>query len=107
MTFDNLIHVIVTVVGTGGFLSYLAAARRVKSQNALDISSAWQKFSVPLMERLEQLEIKVKMLEDENSDLRDWATRLYRQVLKHGEKSPEQFIRHTRDDGGEMVGAAK
>jgi IS1 family transposase len=97
MTLDNIIHIITILFGAGGVFSYYASVRRVKAQNVLDVSTAWEKFSTPLMKRLEQLEKKVNELEGENSDLRDWATRLYRQVLSLGEKRPEQFIRYPRD----------
>ncbi len=100
MTLDNWIHIITILFGAGGVLSYYASVRRVKSQNSLDISTAWEKFAKPLMERLTQLENKVNSLENENSDLRDWAVRLYKQVLHLGEKKPEQFIRHGWEDKG-------
>jgi hypothetical protein len=107
MTTDNIIHVITALIGIGGIIGYIAAARRVKSQNSLDISTAWEKFSKPLMERLAQLEKRAIDQDHMINDLRDWATRLYRQALDHGIKRPEQFIRHKRDGGDDLIGAAK
>lgn len=98
MSIDTLIDILTILLGAGGVASLIVAARRIKSQNSLDISTAWEKFSKPLMQRLDDLEKKVKMLENENSDLRDWATRLYKQALDHGIKKPEQFIRHNYED---------
>ena len=93
MSLDNIIHIIVILFGAGGVFSYYASVRRIKAQNSLDLSTAWERFATPLMKRLSELETKVIALENENSDLRDWAERLVRQVIRLGGE-PESFTKY-------------
>ena len=93
MSLDNIIHIIVILFGAGGVFSYYASVRRIKAQNVLDLSTAWEKFATPLMKRVGELETKVTALENENSDLRDWAERLVRQVIRLGGE-PESFTKY-------------
>ena len=109
MTFDRLLDIIAIVFGAGGILSFFVNLKRAKSQDTLDLSSAWQKFAAPLMDRLTYLETrtheqdkeigalteKVTDQETEIEDLRGWAERLSKQVIKHND-TPEPFIRRKR-----------
>ena len=114
MTFDRLLDIIAILFGAGGILSFFVNLKRAKSQDTLDLSSAWQKFAAPLMDRLTYLETrtheqdkeigalteKVTDQETEIEDLRGWAERLARQVIELG-GVPVSFLRrsvHIQDD---------
>lgn len=106
MTFDRLLDIIAILFGAGGILTFFVNLKRAKSQDTLDLSSAWQKFAAPLIDRLTYLETrthlqdteisalteKVTDQETEIEDLRGWAERLSKQVIKHND-TPEPFIR--------------
>lgn len=106
MTFDQWLDIATILFGAGGIASFLLSVKRAKSQNTLDLSTAWEKFAAPLMDRLTYLETrtheqdkeisalneKVTDQETEIEDLRGWAERLSRQVISHGD-TPEPFIR--------------
>lgn len=92
MTVDRLIDILTIIFGAGGILSFLLNLKRAKSQNTLDLSDAWEKFSAPLMARLEQLEKRVIDQEVEITDLRGWAERLVKQVIELGGE-PVQFVK--------------
>lgn len=106
MTFDRLLDIVAILFGAGGILTFFVNLERAKSQDTLDLSTAWQKFAAPLMDRLTYLETrthqqdteisalteKVTDQETEIEDLRGWAERLSKQVIKHND-TPEPFIR--------------
>jgi len=91
MTWETILQIAAIIFGAGGITSYIVSLRRTKAQNALDISSAWEKFSAPLLKRIEQLELKTALQEMEISDLRGWAEQLVRQVIDLG-GTPVPFI---------------
>jgi hypothetical protein len=95
MDLDRLLDVFAILFGVGGIGSFLLSVKRSRAQNALDLSSAWEKFAAPLMERLECLEDKVKEQDDEINDLRGWAERLAKQVIELG-GVPLPFVRRAR-----------
>ena len=100
MTIDRVLDVVAIVFGAGGILSFFVNLNRTKSQNALDLSSAWEKFAAPLMKRVEELEEKVISQETEIGDLRGWAERLAKQVTELG-GVPVSFTRrniYIKDD---------
>jgi len=86
MTFsiETILQVLSIVFGVGGISTFILSARRTKAQNDLDISTAWEKFSAPLLQRIEHLE-KITTEQDVIiSDLRGWAQRLAKQVVDLG-----------------------
>ena len=95
MTLDSWFDLLAIVFGVGGIGSFLLSIKRSRAQNALDVSSAWEKFAAPLMKRLETLEGKVKEQDYEISDLRGWAERLAKQVTELG-GVPVSFVRRAR-----------
>lgn len=102
MDFDKYLQIASIVFGTGGIISAIVSIRRSKAQNNLDISSAWEKFSTPLLERVKSLEIKTAeqeaTIQDLNSfidDLLDWNKSLANQVIEAG-KIPHPFVRRKR-----------
>lgn len=95
---EKIIQVLSIVFGVGGIGSFFLSARRTNAQNELDISTAWEKFSAPLLKRIQDLEIKLEAQENTIgylrqlvSDLRGWAERLAKQVIDLG-GSPVPFI---------------
>ena len=95
MTFDRILDVIAIIFGGGGILSFYLNMRRSNAQNTLDLSSAWEKFAAPLMERLGELELKVNDQEIEIEDLRGYVGRLVKQLLDHGIE-PDKFVRRRK-----------
>jgi uncharacterized coiled-coil protein SlyX len=109
MDFDQWLDVITILFGAGGVASFLLSIKRSKSQNTLDLSSAWEKFAAPLMERVTYLETrtheqdaeicalneKVTDQETEIEDLRGWAERLVRQIIDLG-GTPVVFVKRNR-----------
>ena len=97
MNFDWL-QIVSIIFGVGGIGSFLLSIKRSKSQNTLDLSSAWEKFAAPLIEREAYLEAhtheqdkeitslieQVSDQESEIEDLRGWAERLVRQIIELG-----------------------
>ena len=97
MNFDWL-QIVSIIFGVGGIGSFLLSIKRSKSQNTLDLSSAWEKFAAPLIEREEYLETRtheqdkeitslIEQVSDQESeieDLRGWAERLVRQIIELG-----------------------
>jgi len=58
-----------------------------------DVADKWAKQVGDLLKRVEGLEVKVRTLELDNADLRDWAERLRRQVrILNPSAEPEPFI---------------
>lgn len=106
MTFDQWLQIASITFGIGGIGTFFLTMHRMRTQNSLDLSTAWEKFAAPLMERVAYLETrtqeqtkeintlndKVTDQETEIEDLRGWAERLSRQVISHGD-TPEPFIR--------------
>ena len=92
MNLDKAIDLITMLFGAGGMLTFLLSIRRTKAQNTLDLSSAWEKFAAPLMERLQALETKVTDQETEIEDLRGYVKRLVRQIIELG-GTPVEFIK--------------
>lgn len=92
MTFDaNAILQIVSILfGAGGIASFILSVRRTKAQNTLDLSTAWEKFSTPILERIEHLDKQVQKLEKENRYLRRYVERLIRQIIQLG-GTPEPY----------------
>jgi len=109
MNFDQTLQIASIIFGVGGIGSFLLSIKRSKSQNTLDLSSAWEKFAAPLMQRLTYLETltheqgteiatlneKVDDQETEIEDLRGWAERLVRQIIDLG-GTPVVFVKRTR-----------
>jgi len=95
MTFDRILDVIAIIFGGGGILSFYLNMRRSNAQNTLDLSSAWEKFAAPLMERLGELELKVNEQEIEIEDLRGYVGRLVKQIIDAG-LEPVEFIRRKK-----------
>lgn len=98
MDFDKALQIASIVFGVGGIGSFILSLRRTKAQNDLDISTAWEKFSAPLLKRIQDLEIKleaqehtISYLRQLVSDLRGWAERLGKQVIDLGGE-PVPFI---------------
>lgn len=97
-SWETLLQILSIVFGAGGVFAFW----RTKAQNQLDISSAWEKFSAPLLQRIEGLEQETaeqkKIIRDLNNfidDLLDWNNTLARQVLESG-KIPHPFVRRKR-----------
>lgn len=95
---ETLLQILSIVFGAGGVWAFL----RIKAQNKLDISSAWEKFSAPLLKRVETLELETaqqkKTIRDLNifiDDLLDWNKSLTDQVIEAG-KVPHPFVRRKR-----------
>jgi hypothetical protein len=97
--FDRLLDVIAIVFGAGGVLAFIINIRRVKSQNTLDLSAAWEKFATPLMDRLKDLETKVSDQENEIEDLRGYVGRLVKQLIDAG-LEPVEFSRRKQPPKG-------
>lgn len=76
-------------------MSFYLNMRRSNAQNTLDLSSAWEKFAAPLMERLGELELKVNEQEIEIEDLRGYVGRLVKQIIDAG-LEPVEFIRRKK-----------
>ena len=98
MDFDKALQMLAVVLGAGGLITGIAGFRRSKAQNELDISTAWEKFSAPLLKRIQELEIKIEAQEHTISylrqlvsDFRGWAERLAKQVIDFG-GTPVPFI---------------
>lgn len=88
---ETILQVLSIVFGGAGIGSFFLSLRRNKAQNDLDISTAWEKFSAPLLQRIEHLE-KVTAEQDSTiADLRGWAQRLVKQVIDLGGE-PVPFI---------------
>lgn len=87
--------VVAIVFGAGGIVSAILSIRRTRAQNTLDLSSAWEKFAAPLMERLGELEIKVNDQEIEIEDLRGYVGRLVKQIIDAG-LEPVEFVRRKK-----------
>lgn len=102
MDFEKLLQIASLVFGVGGIGSFFLSLRRAKSQNHLDVSTAWEKLSAPLLERLQTLEKKTEeqeaTIQDLNNfvdDLLDWNKKLTEQIIKAGE-IPHPFVRRKR-----------
>ena len=76
-------------------MSFYLNMRRSNAQNTLDLSSAWEKFAAPLMERLGELELKVNEQEIEIEDLRGYVGRLVKQIIDAG-LEPVKYIRRKK-----------
>lgn len=92
VSIDVILDVIAIIFGAGGVLTFFINLRRTKAQNTLDLSTAWEHFAAPLMQRLTELEKRVVDQEDEIEDLRGWAERLVRQVVELG-GTPAVFVK--------------
>lgn len=92
MTFDanTILQIVSILFGAGGIASFILSVRRTKAQNTLDLSTAWEMFSKPLLQRIEHLEILVKRVEQENRYLRRYVERLIRQIIQLG-GTPEPY----------------
>lgn len=104
MDFEKVLQIASIVFGGAGIGSFFLSMRRAKTQNDLDISTAWEKFSDPLLKRVQDLEIKleaqehtISYLRQLVSDLRGWAERLAKQVIDLGGE-PVPFIPRARTD---------
>lgn len=102
MDFEKVLQILAIVFGAGGFLTGIAGFRRSKAQNQLDISTAWEKLSAPLLARVKSLELKTSEQESEIKDLNnfiddllDWNKLLVEQVIEAG-KIPHPFVRRKR-----------
>lgn len=109
MNFDQFLQIASIIFGVGGIGSFILSIKRSKSQNTLDLSSAWEKFAAPLMDRLTYLETrtqeqdteilalneKVTDQETEIEDLRGWAERLVNQIIELG-GTPAVFTKRKR-----------
>jgi len=114
MNFDQILQIASIIFGVGGIGSFLLSIKRSKSQNTLDLSSAWEKFAAPLMDRVTYLETRtheqdkeitalnerVMDQEIEIEDLRGWAERLVQQVIKYAppDIEPSKFVRRKKKD---------
>jgi hypothetical protein len=101
MDVDVILDVLAILFGVGGIGSFFLSMKRSKAQNALDLSSAWEKLAQPLMERLECLERQLKDQEVEINDLRGWAERLVKQVRELGGE-PVPFVVRKRPEKSEI-----
>jgi hypothetical protein len=104
MNFETALQIASLLFGVGGIGSFFLSMRRTQAQNDLDISTAWEKFSAPLLKRIDDLETKMQSqertiiyLRQLVSDLRGWAERLARQVIDLGGQ-PVPFISRRMDD---------
>lgn len=88
---ETIVQILSIVFGVGGIGSFFLSARRTQTQNDLDISTAWEKFSAPLLQRIEHLEKITAEQETTISDLRGWAQRLVKQIIELGGE-PVPFI---------------
>lgn len=95
MNLDQWMDVVAIVFGAGGIVSAILSIRRTRAQNTLDLSSAWEKFAAPLMERLGELEVKVNDQEIEIEDLRGYVGRLVKQIIDAG-LEPVEFVRRKK-----------
>lgn len=98
MTFDadTVLQIVSILFGAGGVASFILSVRRTKSQNTLDLSTAWEKFSTPILDRIELLDKQVQRLEKENRYLRRYVERLIRQIIQLG-GVPETYPYHFDD----------
>ncbi len=102
MDFEKVLQILAIVFGAGGLITGIASYLRSKAQNQLDISTAWEKFSAPLLARVKSLEDTTekqeKTIQELNSfidDLLDWNKLLVEQVIEAG-KIPHPFVRRKR-----------
>lgn len=95
VSIDRILDIIAITFGAGGVLTFFISLRRAKAQNTLDLSTAWEHFAAPLMQRLGELELKVNDQEIEIEDLRGYVGRLVKQLLDHGIE-PDKFVRHRK-----------
>ena len=93
---ETILQITAIVFGAGGILSFFLNLRRTKAQNTLDLSTAWEKFSKPLLDRIEHLETLVTQVEKENRYLRRYVERLIRQIIQLG-GVPETYPYHFDD----------
>lgn len=93
---ETILQITAIVFGAGGILSFFLNLRRTKAQNTLDLSTAWEKFSKPLLDRIEHLETLVTQVEKENRYLRRYVERLIRQIIQLG-GVPETYFYHFDD----------
>lgn len=102
MTLLEIIFQIAAVVfGAGGILAFFLNLRRTKAQNTLDLSTAWEKFSKPLLDRIDHLEDLVNEVERENRYLRRYVERLIRQIIQMGGMpEPYRFDDHAEIEKG-------
>ena len=118
MDFDRLFDIVTIVFsllfGVTGILTFVLNSKRAKTQNSLDLSTAWEKFATPLMERVSYLETrtheqdqeilklseKIYDQETEIEDLRGWAERLVRQVIGLGGE-PVKFTKRAKSKKAE------
>ena len=91
MDFEKVLQIASIVFGGAGIGSFFLSMRRAKTQNDLDISTAWEKFSAPLLQRIEHLEKVTAEQENTIADLRGWAQRLVKQIIELGGE-PVPFI---------------
>jgi len=94
---ETILQITAIVFGAGGILSFFLNLRRTKAQNTLDLSTAWEKFSKPLLDRIEHLETLVTQVEKENRYLRRYVERLIRQIIQLG-GVPEPYHFDEHDD---------
>lgn len=102
MDFDKVLQILAIVLGAGGLITGIASFIRSKAQNQLDVSTAWEKLSAPLLARVKSLELKtgeqeaeIKDLNSFIDDLLDWNKLLVEQVIEAG-KIPHPFVRRKR-----------
>ena len=102
MTFDanTILQIVSILFGAGGIASFILNVRRAKSQNNLDLSTAWEMFSKPLLQRIEHLETLVQRVEKENMYLRRYVERLIRQIIQLG-GTPEPYHVHGYSENDE------
>ena len=91
MDFEKVLQILAIVFGAGGLITGIASYLRSKAQNQLDISTAWEKFSAPLLQRIDHLERITAEQENTIADLRGWAQRLVKQVIDLGGE-PVPFV---------------
>lgn len=95
---EIILQILSIVFGASGIWAFL----RTRAQNHLDVSTAWEKFSAPLLNRVKDLEEKTEKqeitIQELNSfidDLLDWNKSLSEQVIEAG-KIPHPFVRRKR-----------
>jgi len=102
MTFDTdtVLQIVSILFGAGGIVSFILNVKRTKAQNTLDLSTAWEKFSKPILDRIEHLDKQVEKLEKENRYLRLYVERLIRQIIQLG-GTPESYHFDEQNDDTE------
>jgi hypothetical protein len=95
----DALGIIGAIAGLAGLVTALVSTRRVKSQNFRDCADANESIAAAVKTLIEPLEKRVRDLERELAEWKNWAERLVRQVKKLGHE-PVPFVESVAEKQG-------